>query len=150
MQEINDFITQTVDEVCKHLDIKPSLKVTYEDEAFHVDMEGDNLSFLIGYRGTSLSGLQHFLSLAVHKKFGEWKNIIVDINDYVDAKEEKLEDMAKSYIDRVRFFKEEVHLPPMTPYERKHVHEFVSGYADIETFSIGEGRDRHIVLKPTE
>ncbi len=150
MQEINEFIKNTLKEVFSHLKIEPTFEVSADGDAINIDIKGDDLSFLIGYRGTSLSGLQHFLSLAVHRKFGEWKNITVDINNYVDAKEEKLELMAKSYIDRARFFKEEVHLPPMTAYERKHIHEFISGYDDIETFSIGEGFDRHIVLKPTD
>lgn len=152
MIEITNYINEYVSTVLNSLNVRPTVQVEYdeEDEVFYVDLRGDRLSFLIGHRGDSLEGFQHLLALSVYSKFGEWQHITLDINNYRDRQKERLEDIAKSYIDRVRFFSKEVSLPPMSPFDRKQVHEFLSGYGDVESFSVGEGPERHIVLKPAD
>ncbi len=146
------FIEQYINKVARSLGIKPIIDVTAtkanDDEVLNVAITGDNLSFLIGYRGTSLDGLQHLLSLAVFKEFDKWPILVVDVNDYRSKKKEGLEELAKSFIDRVRFFKTEVEMSPMSSYDRKQIHEFVAGYDDVTSFSVGEGADRRVVIKP--
>jgi spoIIIJ-associated protein len=149
-KEIAEFAKEYVEDVSGFLEISPKVSVLYEEDVCFVDIEGDDLSFLIGYRGTSLSGLQQMLGLALYKKFGEWQNLVVDVNGYRRAKKEKIEEMTKGFIDRVRFFTEEVELPPMPAFERKQVHEFVGSYDDVVSYSVGEGYDRHVVIKPEE
>ena len=148
MSDVIKYTENYVNQVVKAMDISPSVLVEDVEGVYVVTIEGDNLNFLIGYRGDSLEGLQQLLALSLFKEFDEWQQITVDINGYREKKKEKLENMSKSYIDRVRFFKEEVHLPPMSPYERKLIHEFVSTYDDVESYSEEEGRERHLVLKP--
>lgn len=149
-EKIQTFIKNYIDEVLNHLKISPEINLDFVEDTYLLDIFGDNLNFLIGYRGTSLDGLQHMLNLALFNEFSEWQNVLVDINDYRRAKKEKLEDMTKSFIDRARFFSEEVEMSPMSSFERKQIHEFVSTYDDVESFSVGEGYSRHVVLKPLE
>ncbi len=149
-KEIAEFAKKYTEDVSEFLEISPKISVLYENDACYVDIEGDDLSFLIGYRGTSLSGLQQVLGLALFKKFGAWQNLVVDVNGYGRAKREKIEDMTKGFIDRVRFFTKEVEMPPMPAYERKLVHEFVGSYDDVVSYSVGEGYSRYVVIKPAE
>lgn len=142
-----EFTKNFVNTMNGFMEIDPDITISVEDDICYVDVDGDDLSFLIGYRGDSLSGYQQILAMALYKEFGEWQNLVVDINGYSRAKKERLEDMAKGFIDRVRFFSKEVDLPPMQPFDRKQVHEFVSEYDDVESYSVGEGYGRHIVLK---
>jgi spoIIIJ-associated protein len=144
------FIEDYISTVIKHMDVKPSVEVTSLEEGYVAKITGDDLNFLIGYRGDSLEGLQHMLNMAAFSKFGEWQDIMVDINGYRDSRKEKIEEMAKSFIDRARFFSKEVDLPPMSSFERKQVHEFVGEYDDVTSFSMGEGQYRHVVIKPAE
>lgn len=150
MDQVIEFTEKYINQTLGFLNVSPSVEVKEDNNACHVDIQGDDLNFLIGFRGESLEGLHHFLSIALFREFGEWKDLAVDVNDYRRAKREKLEEMARSFIDRVRFFTEEVDMPPMSAYERKQIHEFVNTYDDVETYSIGEGFGRHIVLKPIE
>lgn len=143
------FIENYLGVVTKALRVKPTVTVENAETILNVVINGENLNFLIGRGGESLSALQHLMGIALMNKFGEWVPVVVDINDYRTKRKEKTEEIAKSYIDRVRFFNKEVALPAMSSFERKQVHEFVSGYDDVESFSVGEGRDRHVVLKPT-
>ncbi len=147
-EEKSEFIEHYISDVLGYFGVKPTVSVSVNEEAYNVNIEGDSLNFLIGYRGDSLDGLQQFLNLSMFAKFSEWSNAVVDINGYRAAKKEKIEEMTKGFIDRVRFFSEEVAMPPMQAYERKQVHEFVSTYADVESVSVGEGYNRHVVLKP--
>lgn len=130
------------------------LRVSYDctikdaDDGVLVEITGNELNHLIGYRGDALNALQHFLNSAYYNGAGEYVRVLVDINGYRDQRKDKLEDMAKSFIDRVRFFSQEVEMPPMNPSERRIVHSFVSEYDDVTSESVGVGRDRRVVLKP--
>ncbi len=150
MKEMTSFIEQYLNTVSKSLSIKPTVDISTEATTgvLTVDIKGDNLNFLIGYRGTSLDGLQHLLSLALFKEFDTWPILIVDVNDYRAKKKESLEELAKSFIDRVRFFKEDAEMAPMSSYDRKQIHEFITGYDDVTSSSVGEGADRRVVIKP--
>ena len=147
-EKILNFSKKYVDDIVGFMDISPTVEASFTEDVYQISIEGNDLNFLIGYRGSSLNGLQHMLSLAAFREFGDWYRFFVDINGYRLARKEKLEDMARSLIDRVRFFSKEVSFPPMQAFERKQVHEFVSQYDDVESYSVGQGYDRHIVLKP--
>ena len=103
---------------------------------------------MIGYRGESLDALQTLVGLILFKQTGDWSRVLVDINDYRKGKQDKIEQITKSYIDKVRFFGKEVEMSPMSPTERRQVHVFVSAYDDIISESVGEGSSRRVVLKP--
>jgi len=130
------------------IDVSPDIDISKDGDAFRIDIKGDNLNFLIGYRGESLDALQYILSHAVYKEKTNWIPITLDINGYRQSKLDKLEDMVKSFIDRVRFHQKEIRLPPLTPYERRHIHMLLADYVDVESESRGEGRDRRLFLMP--
>lgn len=142
-----EIIRKKLKEIIGYLDIKPTVDLISDEDTYKVYIEGDDLSFLIGYRGESLNALQTMLSSMVFNETNEWVHILVDINGYRDSRKDKLEEMAKSFIDRVRFHKAPVDMPPMNAFERRQVHMFVAEYPDILSESAGEGRFRHVVLK---
>jgi len=113
-----------------------------------ISISGNELNHLIGCRGDSLNALQHFLNSAYFNNSGEYTRILVDINGYREQRKDKIEKMVKNFIDRVRFFNQEVEMPAMNPSERRVVHTFVSDYDDVVSESVGAGRDRRVVLKP--
>jgi len=145
-----DSIEKYLKSVFKHIGIKPKMDISRNEELdlYEVFIEGSDLSFLIGYRGESLNALQTLLTLSLFKEFNEWVNVLVDINGYRDKRKEKIEEITKNYIDRVRFFKKDVTMPIMNASERRLVHIFVSGYDDINSESTGEAPYRRVVLKP--
>lgn len=149
-----DIIASTLKEILNFLDINPKLDILVdssgEESSLIVNIEGRNLNYLIGYRGESLLGLQHYLGLVLFQKTGEWTRVTVDINGYKDTRQEKLEDIARRAIDKVRFFRETVEMRPMSSFERRMIHMFVSEYDDVTTISIGEGPSRRIVVKPSD
>ncbi len=148
-------IKSVTEELLKKLDVNAGVVVakqphteTSEEgvETYDVIVEGDDLSFLIGTRGYTLDNMQNVIGLIMYKQTGSRVFANLDINGYKVKKEEKIYEMVKRYIDKVRFFQKDVELPPMSPWERRLVHMFVREYADVVSESTGEGQTRHIIL----
>ena len=136
-------------DILDFIGVKNDFSIDYgEENLMKVVIYGENLNYLIGFRGQSLDALQTLLGQILHNKVGEWTPVVVDINDYKDKRTDKLHDMAKVFIDRVRFFQTDYELPPMKAWERKKIHELVTEYDDVVSESTGEGLNRRIVIKP--
>lgn len=137
-------------DILKHLDADAEIGVEQiEDNFYDISIEGEDLSYLIGYHGKTLNAFQHIINLILYKETKDKDNahVNLDINGYKTKRIEKLHEIAKKYIDKARFFDEEIHMPTMSPWERKHIHMLISEYTDVETESVGEGEDRHIILR---
>ena len=143
-------IEKHLNNILGFIDIDPNVEIKQDGEAFRIDIEGDDLNYLIGYRGESLDALQYILSHAVYKDHGEWLPLSLDINGYRQNKLDKLEESVKGYVDRARFHQKEIRLPPLTPYERRYVHMLISDYIDVDSESRGEGRDRRLFIIPKD
>lgn len=143
-----DLVKTTVSKIFEHLNMTTPFDVSEKETEIRVGIVGDNLNFLIGTHGAGLSSLESYLNLLSFKNFNDKsQRVVVDINDYKVRKTEKIHDMARRAIDKVRFQSEEVHMPPMTPSERRLVHTFVAEYDDIATESTGDEPFRRVVLK---
>ncbi len=147
-KEIKELIEKTLNDIFGHLGIKPVLVVQEsEGKVFSITIDGEDLNFLIGFRGQSLDALQNILKMIVFRKTQEQPILSLDINQYKGRKTEKLQDMARSFIDKVRFFQKDIELPRMNPWERREIHMLISEYDDIFSESMGEGENRRVVLK---
>jgi spoIIIJ-associated protein len=144
------YIEQKLSEILSHLDVKPNVMIIEMDNGYSIEIDGHDLSFLIGFRGEGLSALQDMLNRMVFSEYGDWAQIDIDINGYKVRKRERLQDIAKNFIDKVRFHGDAVELPPMRAFERKIIHTFVSDYPDMESESTGDGSDRRVVIKVKE
>ncbi len=76
--------------------------------------------------------------------------IIFDMNNYRKERDNLIVDLAKAAARKAVGTKETVQLPPMNAYERRLVHAELSMRPDVKTESIGEGKDRYIVIKVVE
>lgn len=146
---MQDVIEEALTNIFGFLQIDPDCEISAPEKGVYlVTIDGEDLNFLIGFRGQSLDALQSILRLIIFRKTGEQVVLNVDINGYKNQKANKIKDLARKFIDKVRFFEKEIELPRMNPWERRQVHTFVSEYDDVESESTGEGRDRRVVLKP--
>ncbi len=124
------------------------LKVQEEAEnIFRISLKSDDSHLLIGPHGKNLEVLTHLLKLLIAKLSENYINIHVEVNDYLEKKDEKLLAFIKSKIDYVKSSGKEVILPFFTAYERKKVHSFVGEvWWNVYTQSQWEGKDRRIHL----
>lgn len=125
-------------------DVKCDVKI--EDFCIVVKINGDNISHLIGYRGTTINALQ-VLATAIANKHSTSKTIvIVDVGDYREKRKKILEDLAEKISQRVIKTKKSITLDPMTAYERKVIHTKLQNSDKIKTFSKGEEPYRKVVI----
>jgi len=72
----------------------------------------------------------------------------IDVNNYRLERERLISEIARAAARKVIMTKEDISLPFMNSYERRLVHTELAMRPDIKTESIGEGKERHIIIKP--
>ncbi len=102
--------------------------------------------FLIGHSGDTMRAFQFIISSALKNNHFTHNRVNVDIADYKKQRAEQLVEKANTWFARVKESGEDMHLKPMSAADRRVVHKAAGDYG-IETESVGEARDRHIVLK---
>ncbi len=106
---------------------------------------------LIGENGETFNSLQHLIKRIIEKTdFSISALFSLDVNDYRASQIEKLKLKAKILANRARDMKASIEMDPMSSYERLIIHGALTGEANISTESVGEGRDRRIIIKYVE
>lgn len=94
-----------------------------------------------------VSDLERLVNLAA-KKHGLEENLFIDVNNYRKEREGLIVELAKAAARKVLLTKEEVKLPAMNAYERRLIHMELASRPDVKSESAGEGKDRHVIVKP--
>ncbi len=74
-------------------------------------------------------------------------NVLIDINGFQKKRVENIRAVAHMMGERARYFKSNIEVDPMSAFERRVVHEFLSGATDLKTESVGFGPTRRVVIK---
>ena len=118
-----------------------------QDEGYlKVNIEGEDLNYLIGHRGDVLNNLQTILSSIASKGLEYKVRVILNICGYKEKREKSLEDLAIKLEKTVIRTKKSVTLEPMTAYERKIIHSKLQDSNKVTTTSIGEEPYRKVVI----
>ncbi|MEN9739961.1 MAG: hypothetical protein RLZ72_227 [Actinomycetota bacterium] len=105
--------------------------------------ESDDLGVLS--KSDAVAALQELTRLSVHTATGEFSRLILDVAGSRDARSKELERLVDRAVERIEGGAQSAALPPMSSYERKLVHDFVSERG-FSSHSEGEGADRHTVI----
>ncbi|MDD6771346.1 RNA-binding cell elongation regulator Jag/EloR [Inconstantimicrobium porci] len=134
-------------DIFENMGISATIETEETDDAVRMNIYGDNMGVIIGYRGETLDSLQYLTSLVLNKDHNEpYRKIILDAENYRLKREQTLRNLAEKTAARViksgRAFK----LEPMNPYERRIIHSELQGNSEIVTFSEGEEPYRRVVV----
>jgi len=102
---------------------------------------------LIGDNGDVFNSLSHLIRRIASKGMEEVADFSIDVNDYRSSMIDKLKLKAGLLANRARDMKIDVELDPMSSYERLIIHGTLSGQPNIKTESIGEGKDRRLIIR---
>lgn len=123
-----------------------SVEASLEDEVISLHIESSDLnSILIGRNAETLRSLQFVVSIALRNLGSSFTRVNVDVADYKKQREEKLAEKARGWIEGVRETGDS-YVARINAADRRIVHRVAGEYSDIQTFSEGEGRDRHIII----
>lgn len=140
---------EVLDNLLGLLLLEGSYEIEETEESVNVLVETKDAGRLIGYRGDSLESLQLIVNQIMSRKTKEegFKRVILDVEGWRKQKEEELKIRASEWAKQVLDSGKELELEPMSPWQRRVVHMALEEAGNLSTESIGEGRDRHIVIK---
>jgi spoIIIJ-associated protein len=136
-----------LEELLDIADLDGDLDMDVEGDRASVSIVGGDVSQLVGRNGEVLEALQELTRLAVYRETGERSRLMLDIGGFRADKRTRLEKLAAEAVAEVRSSGERKALDPMTPFERKVVHDAVAA-AGLASESEGEEPRRRVVVLP--
>ena len=132
--------------LAKNMNMEITVECQINENDLNFNIKGDKVGKLIGYRGETLNAIQTLLGGL--KRTGEGRyRLYLDIEGYKSSREQTLIDLANRMADKSEEIERNVHLDPMSAYERRIIHSALQNRTLVETESMGEGENRHVVIK---
>ena len=116
-----------------------------DQETIYLSIKSDQAALLIGYHGNTINSLQLLMG-AIARRHD--LRVVVDVDNWRVKREEQLTSLARGVAQRVREQGREEPLYNLTANERRVVHLALTEEPGVATESVGEGRERHLVVKP--
>jgi spoIIIJ-associated protein len=101
----------------------------------------------VGSDGETLEALQELTRLAVYRETGVRSRLMLDIGGHRARRRSELAELGRARAETVRDTGETIRLDPMTPFERKVVHDAVASVDGVISESEGEEPERRIVIR---
>jgi spoIIIJ-associated protein len=136
-----------LEELLDLLDFDGDIDLDVEGDRAVVSIDGgSDLNKLVGRKGEVLDALQELTRLAVHQKTGERSRLMLDIARWRRRRREELAVLGDKVARRVLESGEREQLSPMTPFERKIVHDAVAAVEGVRSESEGVEPSRRVVI----
>ena len=136
-----------LEELLDLLDFDGDIDLDVEGNRAVVSIDGgDDLNKLVGRKGEILDALQELTRLAVHQKTGVRSRLMLDIASWRRRRREELAALGDKVARRVLETGEREELAPMTPFERKIVHDAVAVVHGVRSESEGVEPSRRVVV----
>ncbi len=113
-----------------------------------LNIEGDEIGFVIGHRGETLDALQYLTGLVANHVEDEYYRISINIGNYREKREKTLEILGRKLAFKACKSGVRTSLEPMNPYERRIIHTAVQRVRGAVSWSEGENLQRHVVIGP--
>ena len=144
------FATKYLEDLLSFFGINVAIYSTVEDDVIQLAVPSTSLnSLLIGKNADNLRSLQYIVSMSLAARDAELTRVNVDIADYKRQRADRIADKAENWIKKVRETGEQMTLE-LNAADRRVVHKLAQDYSDIETYSEGEGRARHLIIAKKE
>lgn len=145
-QMARDFVAGIVDE------FGFDAEVTFnpvDEETVLVEAKGGDLGLLVGPRGATLAAIQDLARTFVQRRSEvRTDRILVDVGGYREKRAAALKRFAEGIAAEVKEQGEERALEPMSPADRKVIHDVVNEIDGVATRSAGEEPSRYVVIEP--
>ena len=125
------------------LDVKET-----EDNGVVINLEGEDVGFVIGRRGETLDALQYLTGLVANHVENSYFKVTINTGDYREKREKTLEILGRKLAFKAVKTGYKTSLEPMNPYERRIIHTAVQKVNGATSWSEGENLNRHVVIGP--
>lgn len=147
MEEAISFAKKYLEDLLSFFGLNTDIHATHEDDVIELNVPSSHMNgFLIGQNGDTVRALQYTVSNALKNNNYEYYRVNVDIADYKKARQDRLAEQIEKWVSDVKKNNSDKELRPMNAADRRIVHKVASEHG-LGTESIGEGRDRRVVIK---
>lgn len=144
------FATKYLEDLLSFFGINVAVDSTIDDEVIQLSVPSTSMnSLLIGKNADNLRSLQFIVSQSLAARNAEVTRVNVDIADYKRQRADRIAEKAENWIKKVRETGEPMRLD-LSPADRRVVHKLAEEYSGVTTHSEGEGRERQLIIEPTE
>ncbi|MDO8452119.1 MAG: KH domain-containing protein [bacterium] len=150
--QAEELIKSTTEELLELLGATGEVTVSEnsEEESYDANIETEDVGILIGHHGETIDAIQLIVNQTLFSKLPEEerKRVMVNIGDWRERRKDTLLHLADSLAARALETGEAQPIYDLTPSERRILHVYLEENKEVVTESEGEGRDRHLVVKP--
>lgn len=146
MEEINNAVKDLKEFLKEFLRDDAEFFVDVIDFDININIKGENIKYLIGYRGETINAIQNIVTAIANKKATSKIKVFLDVGDYREKRRKTLEELAEKISKTVVRTGKSITLEPMTAYERKIIHSKLQESEKVKTFSKGEEPYRRVVI----
>jgi spoIIIJ-associated protein len=150
MEDAIRYAKKYLEDLLSFFGLNTDVYATIEDDVIELEVPSTHLNgFLIGQKGENMRAMQFLVSNALKNQGYEYTRVNVDVAEYKKQRAQRLSGRAEEWMKKVKDSGKPMDLNPMSAADRRTVHKLAQEWG-ITSESEGEGRDRHIVLKPGE
>jgi len=150
MEDSITYAKKYLEDLLSFFGLNIEVRATHEDDMIELAIPSTHMNgFLIGQHGDTMRSIQYLVSTALKNQGHEYYRVNVDVADYKKQRMDRLTVQVREWAEKVKKSGDPMELRPMNSAERRTVHKVAAEYG-LDTESIGEGRDRRVVLTPPD
>jgi spoIIIJ-associated protein len=144
-----EVVVELLDKMKVRAKVSASYRPSDEDsdeQVVLVNVEGNDLSILIGRRSETLNALQYISSLIICKRLDRWVPLMIDVQGYRTRREHQLRQMAQRMAEQAIHTGRRQVLEPMPANERRLIHLELRDHPEVDTESVGDEPNRKVTI----
>ena len=149
-REVKDYLKKLIKTILKDMGFDVEIEITVNNNTPTYRLYSTNDALLIGKDGKNLKALTTVVNAIMTKEINSNYRFLIDVSDYKEKNDRKIERIAKKLAREVKMTKVEVKMDSMNSYQRRLVHNILNNNKYVYTESIGEEPNRSVVIKPRD
>ena len=148
--EVKDYLKKIIKTLLKDMGFDVEIEITVNNNTPTYRLYSTNDALLIGKDGKNLKALTTVVNAILTKEINSNYRFLIDVSDYKEKNDRRIERLAKKLAREVRETKVEVKMDSMNSYQRRLVHNILNNNKYVYTESVGEEPNRCVVIKPRD
>lgn len=129
--------------------LEGTVSTKIEDDVIIADVDGEQTEALVGVRGSVRSAIHELTRTVMQRYAHDTARLRLDIAGYAERRRQALTIYAERLIDQLLTEGGEIMLEPMSPADRKVIHDAAATREGVSSYSEGESPRRYVVLTAT-
>ena len=149
-REVKEYLKKVIKSLLKDMGFDVEIEITVNNDTPTYRLYSTNDALLIGKDGKNLKALTTVVNAILTKEINTNYRFLIDVSDYKEKNDSRIERLAKKLAREVKMTKVEVKMDSMNSYQRRLVHNILNNNKYVYTESVGEEPNRCVVIKPRD